>query len=316
MIKAFIINKVAGNGKKSEKILPKIKKLANKNPNIKIYITEGEKDATIIAEALCRKSRAEGKNIDIFACGGDGTLSEVCNGIIGYENVRLGIIPTGSGNDFIRNFGEQKEFLNLKNQFTDNTRKADLIKCTLHLEGKDIIRYCINGINIGFDGNTVVDAHRLRKLPFIAGSFSYLLSVFVNFLKKTGANLEVYVDGEMIHSGKLLLCTASNGRFCGGGIESCPNAEINDGIGDLLIVKNVSRKTFAKAFPAFKKGKLFNISEIENLAIYRKFKKASVKLCGREKNFVIDGEEVKAESLDIEILKNYLRIIVPNNNIQ
>ena len=96
----FIVNKVSGNGR-ALKIWNKIeKKLMKKNVLYCVQFTEKPKHATFIVQELIN----EKSNCIIVVVGGDGTIHEVLNGLIG-SNIPLGIIPAGSGNDFSRGLG-------------------------------------------------------------------------------------------------------------------------------------------------------------------------------------------------------------------
>ena len=92
----YIINPTAGKQDSSANLIEQIKLYYGNDA--KIIITEGVGDAKIKAE----KEAQTGDEVRIFACGGDGTCFEVLNGIVGYENVSLGVIPIGSANDFLK----------------------------------------------------------------------------------------------------------------------------------------------------------------------------------------------------------------------
>ena len=108
----FIINPAAGKEDCTNSLTAEIREVYG--DDCKILITTGEGDAL-------KKAKAEaetGDDVRIFACGGDGTSFEVLNGIVGYKNAVIGVIPIGSANDYIKYFGfdSKPRFLNLKKQ--------------------------------------------------------------------------------------------------------------------------------------------------------------------------------------------------------
>ena len=99
----FILNPVAGSGEKGKIFLEKYEQLKALNKyDINIYETVGVGDSTRFVGEICTKYSDE--DIYIFACGGDGTMNEVVTGVANYKNAVLGIIPTGSCNDFLKTF--------------------------------------------------------------------------------------------------------------------------------------------------------------------------------------------------------------------
>ena len=91
-----------------------------------------------------RKTAAESsERLRFYACGGDGTLGEVVNGAAGQVNAEVGLIPIGTGNDFVRNFADAGDFFDIEAQVMGEARAIDLIKCN--------DRYGINVVNVGFD---------------------------------------------------------------------------------------------------------------------------------------------------------------------
>ncbi|MBQ2911916.1 MAG: acylglycerol kinase family protein, partial [Clostridia bacterium] len=105
----FIVNPAAGGQDNTRKINEAVKKLASeKGFEYKIYISEHPKHS----EEIVRKVMSEYKDetVRFYACGGDGTLNEVAQGVVDYDNVQLTNLPYGTGNDFIRIFKEDGEF--------------------------------------------------------------------------------------------------------------------------------------------------------------------------------------------------------------
>ena len=308
---AFIVNPIAGTGKGKEALISQISKLAAEDDrDICCYRTEGVEDAAVLAGSIAAEAAEIGENVHIYACGGDGTANEIANSLAGYPNAKFGIIPNGSGNDFVRAFDDFDSFMDIEKQLDAKPVKIDLLKYSYMRDGKRISRYCVNGINIGFDGNTAILAGQLKQMPGVSGTFSYLLSVGMNLLEKRGQDLRVTADGELIHEGPLLMCTVSNGRFCGGGIESCPHGKVDDGKAELFIVNEISRTAFIKAFPAFKAGKFFELENGDELAKYRQPFKVEISPKKKPMQFVVDGEKTVTGDLTVEVCHDAIEFLI------
>ena len=309
----FLVNPVSGQGKHGGGLIPEIELLIAGNPNrdISIYYTRGEKDASVLADMIASETDDE---VVIFACGGDGTIQEVANGIYGHDNAILGIVPVGSGNDFVRELSKKnrnmKDYRNLYRIFDGVPMKMDLIRISWIEDGEEKSRLVANGINIGFDGNTAILAHDLKRLPLVSGSGSYLLAVASNLIRKKGQKLRITADGEDFHTGKLLLATAANGGFCGGGVQSCPRADLSDGLIELLAIKDLSRRKFVSLFPKYSAGKLHEIEGIDELISYKQVKNIMIEpMLGPTMRFVGDGEIFETGALRVNIVPNAIRVL-------
>jgi diacylglycerol kinase family enzyme len=126
-----------------------------------------------------------------------------------------------------------------------------------------------------------------------------------------GAKLQVIADGEEIHNGEVIMCTTANGRFCGGGVESCPNALVSDGKIDILVVKKITRSFLIKIFPKFKEGKLFEIPEHKEISKSLTAKHIVIHPLEDKMKFVADGEIMETGTLGIKILPKAIRLLVP-----
>lgn len=299
----FIINPKAGRGL-APKLIEEINSMKNTH-NIEIYTTKDVLDAKYYTEKVCREST---EKLRIYACGGDGTLNEVVNGAYGYHNVEIGCIPMGSGNDFIRNFGEAEIFRNIKSQLDGESIDCDLIKYTSDKNNG----YFVNMCNIGFDSNVVEATAYMKRIPFVHGSFAYMLGIISTLIKKKGANLSIVTDRTNdVYEGKLLMATVANGMYCGGGIKGVPRAMVDDGLIDLSIIKTCSRMRFIKLFSSYKKGVHLELDEAKDLIIYRKEKHISIKSEKGDLTVCFDGELEKIQEIEFDIIKNAMKFIIP-----
>ena len=304
----FVINPCAGQGNGLDKLKEDILKAAKKTEiDVELYYTNSVGDA----ENFARNVASTGEEVRFFACGGDGTLNEVVNGVYGMDNVEVGVVPIGTGNDYVRNYGTGKDFLNLKAQLCGESREVDLIQYSGILDGTEQVRYCANMINIGFDCNVVDKTAEMKTKPLVSGSMAYLLSVLAILVKKKGANLRVTVDGKEIHNGPNLLCAVANGSFCGGGVCSSPQANTDDGYMDVNVVLNISRAKFIRLFPSYKKGTHFEVQGIDKMIQAIPCKKATIEPLDGEMRLCADGEIVTAGAVELEVKEKVMRFIVP-----
>lgn len=310
MTNYFFINPAAGQGKGVQKLTAEIHRAAEAlQLPCEIYVTtepgDGEVAARRTAEAL------GGSPARFYACGGDGTFNEVVNGVYGFDNIAVGCVPIGTGNDMVRNFPEAGDFLNMKAQLLGEDTRVDLMQYTGIIDGRMQTRYCANMFNVGFDCNVVELASRLKTRPLISGSLAYLLAVLGTFIKKKGISLRLTEGEEVLADGEVLLCAIANGNFCGGGLKTSPHSVVDDGVFDLNIIKNVTRTTFLRLVPKYLKGTHLQVPDIERIITIKKC--TNLKLTPKERTFFLcaDGEISVAESVEFQLIPKGLPFIVP-----
>jgi len=305
----FIVNPKAGKKNNSDSLCKRIKEAAKKlSADVEIYLTKAIGDASDFVRDFCKKHGCA----RFIVCGGDGTLGEVINGCADFPEAEIGVVPCGTGNDFSRNFDGCDCFSDIEGQICAETEKCDIIRYKTTLDGKEKVGYCINMFNIGFDCNVADMTNRLKNHRFITGKLAYVISIFMMLVGKKGAELEIEVDGEKLHDGRLLLTSIANGSFCGGGIMSNPLANLNDGFADINIVKNVSRLRFLTLLPHYMKGTHMKLKNINNVILCLKGKK--IKLTPKKGNMRLcaDGEISDAGVTEFEILHNAVSFVVPS----
>lgn len=242
----FIVNKISGNGK-GLKVWKKVEKLLQeKRINYQVRFTERPKHAVEIAKELSSE-----KCYAIVAVGGDGTVHDVANGLIG-SNIPLGVIPAGSGNDFARALDIPMDYKKaLERILMGKQRKIDI--------GRIGEEYCITVAGIGFDGKVaeVNNASKYKKwLNLIRlGALSYGLSFLHVLLKYRPVNIQLKVDGENLVFFNVWLIAIANIPNYGGGIRICPDACYNDGLFDICIVHSITKWDLLRTFPKAYKGK-------------------------------------------------------------
>lgn len=301
----FIVNPQAGQGKKVNSLIEKISSL--KEFDTEIYITKFPGDATIYVKSFCENNG----QARFIACGGDGTLSEVLNGVMGFDNAEIGVIPVGTGNDFRRNFENDDMFNDVLCQILGKSIKCDAIKYKTIINNKTESGYCANMFNIGFDCNVADLKTEIQKKPFLSGAVSYLISIFVNLIRKRGASLKIEIDGKEKHSGKLLLTSIANGCYCGGGIMSNPLASVKDGFININIINNVSRMKFLRLLPYYMKGNFLELKNIEKIILSEKCSKVKITPLDGKMRICVDGEIINAGETEFEICHGAFNFVVP-----
>lgn len=294
----FIINPSAGQGK-AEKLIPTITEaMKERELDYSIYTTTAAGDAERFVRETCESGRAA----RFYVCGGDGSFHEAVNGAKGFPDTEIGLIPVGTGNDFVRNFGKKSAFLDILSQVDGKSMACDAIE----LNGK----YVVNMANIGFDCEVVVHAGEWKKKPLISGPAAYLMGIVSEFAKPMGKRMSFrWADGTTM-TGKFLLCTIANGSFCGGGFCSSPLAALDDGLMDVGIVQTIPRRKFVGLLPKYKTGTYLNTKLAEEKVIYEKCSKVELAVA-QPANISIDGEISQFTYLKAEVVRGAFRFIIP-----
>lgn len=308
----FVLNPKAGKGKGLDKIKAQVDSaIENLGVDAGIYLTKAVGDGEKFAALAASEAQKKGENIRIIACGGDGTFNEILNGIMGYDCASVGIMPIGTGNDFVRNFPDAGDFLDVESQLCGEPVRCDVMKYSGVIDGKEQSRYCGNMFNIGFDCNVVDLTAKLKKYPLIKGSLAYLAAVVGILVKKKGANLRVEIDGEVAEEGPVLLCAIANGSFCGGGVKSSPEARLDDSLMDANIIYNVSRREFLQKFPSYSKGTHLGLSDIDRLLYYKQCKEVRITPLEDTMRLCVDGEVCDSEEILIEMVPQAFNFSLP-----
>lgn len=292
----FIVNPISGKNE-ALKVVENLLKSADSDFDYEIIVTEYKHHATNIANAIAKR----GENCRIFACGGDGTLFDVVNGVVGYENVEVGVIPCGSGNDYIKTFSKAQDFLSSDNFCDGVSIPVDLIK----FEDK----YCINIASIGMDACVVKQKNDMKKLSEFNGELAYIVSVFITFIKNLGGHFKVTVDDKDVYDKDFLFVVAANGRYYGGSFNPTPDALINDGLIDILFINSVSRFTIIKLLKKYQKGLHTGLTDI------CKFVRGKKVVIESEKEIPVnvDGEIYNSSKITFEMVEKGVKFIVPKS---
>ena len=240
----FIINPAAGKRNCTAELMGMAKGLeARHGLQVECILTKSPGHATQVVGHIA----ASGEAVRFYACGGDGTINEVANGVIGHANAAMTCVPVGTGNDFLKNFGDTAPlFSDPENLFDGPQFPLDAIECN----GRCALTIACSG----FDAQVADDVHRFGKSPLLRGQGSYIASLAVNFLlRDLGHPWTITLDGETL-SGEFVLATVCNGRYYGGGFMPVAEAKMDDGVLNTLVVRRVSRPAFLKFVGAYSRG--------------------------------------------------------------
>jgi YegS/Rv2252/BmrU family lipid kinase len=304
MIYHFILNPKSGRSTRQIQMEQEILEACSKRQlSYHIYYTTAKGDATNYVNSMIQQYPGERQR---FICvGGDGTVNEIANSVPGNPDVEFGVIPNGSGNDFVRNFTSLRNFASIDAQLDGEPISLDLIKCN------NI--YCVNMVNIGFDCSVVIESERFRRVKFISPGISYILGVIMGFFKKFGTPMRLIFDDDSVIDTKLTLTAIGNGKFCGGGFKTAPLASLTDGIFDICAIKKVSRPQFITLVSSYKKGTFLEKKSAQKLFIYRREKHFKMEF-NDLRPICIDGEIFHAESIDFSIAPGSFNFVIPKGS--
>ena len=233
----FIVNPVAGNGK-TIKIMDKVDEYLNhKQIPFEVVYTKEPGHATKLAAKL-----AGGEDsCAVVAVGGDGTVAEVAEGLLG-TGCPLGIVPAGTGNDYRRSLDIPDDTINaLDVILQDRRRKVD----TVNINGRTFL----NIVTVGFDVEVVKRAAKYKAF----GEASYTLAAIDRAFFAKPNRAQVMIDGEGGER-EFLLFAAGCGAYYGGGMNPLPGADPYDGLLDVCLIDKVSTFKILSLLPKYKIG--------------------------------------------------------------
>lgn len=182
-------------------------------------------------DSLVDLAKIKSKQFDVIvACGGDGTISQIVNGLA-KTNTTLGVLPIGSGNDFVKTLGIKKTLPDcLRTLHQNRTQEIDLIRYEGDAEG-----WCVNTIGMGIDGWANYYAH---QTSWIKGRFRYYYGALKAILKFRGSEMDLH-SKEKQENDNFIMITACNGKWEGGNFLVAPDADMQDGMMNVLSIKKV-----------------------------------------------------------------------------
>ncbi len=300
----FIINPMAGKEGRAEALVKEIQEgCARENAEYNIFVSNSIEETNKYVKQTAQEAT---EKVTFVSCGGDGTLCKTVAAVMSLDekqrkNIGVGVLPVGTGNDFVKNFADKNLFLDINAQLNATPYEIDLIKCN------DI--YSINMINIGFDCHVVCKKEEMGRKKFLPRKFAYIVALVLTLIKKPGVRAKLFADKVEKGAKQLLLTTLANGSFCGGGFKSNPTAILDDGKIDCIEIKNVSRTKFISLVDKYKKG-LHLAEKFKDTVSH--FKCMTADMYFDQKTPVsVDGEVIQTKELHLSVAKKALTIMLP-----
>ena len=300
----IIANPNAGHGKGAHAI-----------PEIELALTRLGLDFDLVrtervghAIQLAHAAALEGYEV-IVAAGGDGTVNEVLNGLMEARpesdaRPALGILCCGRGNDFAPCLNIPKELPAALQVLKDDQRRMiDIgrVRGGKFPEG----RYFANNVGVGFDAIGTIEVAKLPEW----GILSYMIAILKTiFLFYKGPTVRLDYDDQTLTSSTLMLLTM-NGKRMGTGFKMAPEAKPDDGLFDLVIVRQVSRMRIFGLIPHFLKGTQGSQPEVRTLRATR----VAISAVEGALPAQSDGEIICVDGsrLDIEMLPQQIEVVCP-----
>ena len=298
----YIVNPTSGKGRGKKTIEVIQKYCDSKSKKNTIIETKYPLHATEIA------AQEGGNYSHIVSVGGDGTLNEVVNGIKNPNEIILGVLPVGSGNDFIKNIGLGNSIMdNLA--FIHNSGNSEVIKVDVgnvvykdKNDSNSKTHKFINNLGIGFDAY-VGKLNQQNKV--FSGISSYIYSVIKALFNYKMIDVDISFNDIHINSEKLML-SIGNGISSGGGFYLNPHALIDDGQLDISIFDKITRRRLLTALP------LALLNKIDSVPEAKQSRTDSIKIKLKTPYYAHCDGEIISEQLEeatISVDKQFLRLI-------
>jgi YegS/Rv2252/BmrU family lipid kinase len=255
--------------------------------------------ATLAADAV------SGGATLLVVVGGDGSVYEVVNGVAETDGVELAVVPRGTGWDFVRTFGIPRDLDGALDVAVNGaSREIDLGRCEFRTwAGADAQTYFANVASAGISGAIAQRANDTTKA--LGGKVSYYWATLAVFARWQTGEMRVSVDDE-IRGGRIIDVMVANGRYLGGGMMMCPEAEPDDGLFDVLLIGDVTKRDLLFTLPKSYRGKHLPHPRLELL------RGSTVTVEADEPLPVeFDGEQPGTTPARFEIVSRAMRLRVP-----
>ena len=300
MLNSFfiVVNPHSGNSnfKKSWEKITYILKL--KNINFSYSFTEYRKHEVILVD----KAIEQGYR-NIISVGGDGTLHHVVNGImkqryIKTSKIKLGVIPLGTGNDWIRTYNIPNSIEKSIDVILKNTTVLQDIGCITLLNGKK--EYFNNLAGTGYDGYVVKNLNYLKKM----GSLAFLVSGLYSLFSYKKTKYKIIINNKTINE-QCLMILFGICKYSGGGLRVTKNPNPKDGLLDITIVKNISFLDLLFNIPKLYNGDIIHHRKVTN------YKTRELKILDNYNSTIeADGEIIGNGSLNVTIKQNAVLFLI------
>ena len=308
-----IYNPIAGRGR-VKKHWPKVQQgLIDAGIEFDVVATSAPLEAVTLAE------KAATKYSTVIAVGGDGTVHEVVNGLLRAssegETIALGVVPLGNGDDFAKMIPPQttiggKVFdwhVAIEKITQGQTKLFDVGRMSdeLRSEQNNNPQYFMNGMDIGFGAQTALN---FTKVPsFLTGMAAYLAAIMKTLIDYHIPKINIQIDDQKAFEQSTTMTAITNGRCFGSGFWVCPDAEVDDGLLDVMVTQSVGRLKILRLIPKIMKGTHVNDPILRNYRARRVVIKSQQSLVVEA-----DGEIPYSQTrhLEVQILDKKLCVIV------
>jgi YegS/Rv2252/BmrU family lipid kinase len=298
-----ILNPHAGAGKGSRHRKRIIDSLKNSGINYTLHISEFPGHAIKIAQELAGKGETH-----FIAAGGDGTLNEIVNGFFNLRgtvpaNIIVGMIPVGTGNDWIKTFGIPDDYENAMKIIVQGNRVTqDVGEIRFLQNGQTARRYFVNIAGFGFDGMVASSANAL-KAKGVSGFRVYAGSLFSSFLKFKASKTLIEIDGVKIEK-NLFSGSIGIGKYNGGGMMQVPDANPLQGTFHITLISKIGLLGILKNFKGLYSGKFIHDHRVSTYT-----GKEVIIRSDQPLPFEADGETLGEGNFSVRILPHQLTVI-------
>jgi diacylglycerol kinase (ATP) len=299
----IIVNPRSANGSTGRRWAEIERRLRSRLPAFDVAFTERQGHATEIArEGTARYDR-------IALVGGDGTLNEVVNGLIADDrpvraDLALGVIPYGTGGDFVRTLGIPRDLEGAADRLMNGTvREVDVGKVVYRRpDGSEGIRYFINEGEIGMGAAVCEEVNRSSKRW--GGRVSYLRAILVTMLRYPNQEIVLSLDGAPAERVIINNVWLANGQYSGGGIRSGPRARLDDGLLDVVQVRGSNMIKKLLGMSKLRSGAFADTPDV----VYRTARRIEA-TSEKPVPVEVEGEPIGTLPASFEIIGERLRVI-------
>jgi YegS/Rv2252/BmrU family lipid kinase len=267
--------------------------------------------------ALALRGAAQNRKF-IIACGGDGTINEVANGILqSGKDIELGVLPSGTGGDFRRSLGMPTNTREAARSLrTGETRTIDVGKVTFqNFQNETVSRYFLNVSSFGLSASIIGRVKTTTKLDWLPhdrfrGKASFALSTLQEVFDLNYTTVRVKIDDKDEKTLNTINFCVCNSRYFGGGMKIAPDAKLNDGFFDVVNIGDIrTAKILLNAYTLYR-GSHLNLPEVKSV-LARKIEVFPADKT-RDIHIETDGELPGRLPAVYEIVPNALKIRVPS----
>ncbi|MCR5505579.1 MAG: hypothetical protein K6F07_01095 [Bacilli bacterium] len=313
------------NGKAgSEKDVKSFKELVEKEfkgLDHELYETTAPRAAIPFIKEYLKKNNKD--VVRVYACGGDGTVHECANALVGAPNGELAIYPVGTGNDFAKTYAGTKDYKEIVEGRAAEKRlqnfpaliKAEAKPIDLSKITGDSLKepmYSINVINFGFDaivgamGNYYKEHGVPASAPEKFRNDPYGWALKNDAMKHGRFNdTVVTADGEQLNEKQILLGTLAQGQFVGSSFWCAPKSDNTDGLIDVCVLKTMTFLGLGMIIGTYTKGK--HLDKKRKKIVYRRAKKISI-VAPKEIDVCVDGEMIKGSKFEVEVMPGAIKL--------